>query len=157
MNAKEYKKLTAARQKTEELKLPSGGIFEMRLAPIQQWTATGVLPAGLAVKMEAVSKAKNKTEANNIVLRHFTEQDFVDSQNVNRRMLEYCCVRPRVILLGPGESPRELGELELYPEDIPDEDFETILGWIWSGGKQGESLAKFSRKSRQPSKPRPHR
>lgn len=157
MKATDYKKHSQKKQITEDVPLPSGAVFKMRLAPIQQWTTTGVLPASLAVKMETVAKAKNAAEANAVVLEHFTEQDFIDSQSVGRRMLEYCCIEPKVYIAKPGEPIRELTDDEILPEDILPEDFEAIMKWIWSGGKQGASLAKFSRTSRQPSKPRAHR
>lgn len=157
MKATDYKKHSEKRQVTEDVPLPSGAVFKMRLAPIQQWTTTGVLPASLAVKMEVVAKSKNATEANEVVLKHFTEQDFIDSQNVGRRMLAYCSLEPKIFIAKPGEPDRTPADDEIIPEDILPEDFEAIMKWIWSGGKQGASLAKFSRKPRQSSKPRAHR
>jgi hypothetical protein len=141
MKASEYKKLASEKQVVEELLLPSGAVFKMRVAPIQQWVTTGVLPASLTAKMQKASQTKEKDAVNEYVLRHFTEQDFIDSQKVGKRMLEYCAVEPKVVI--NTEPGTELPDDAITPEDILPEDFEAIMKWIWAGGKQGESLASF--------------
>jgi len=153
MKANEYRKQAQQKQVTQSLALPSGAVFLMRLAPIQQWTTTGLLPASLAAKMQLVAQA-DKAQANEIVLKHYTEKDFVDSQNMGRRMLEYCCLEPKIFIEKPGEPDRGPADDELSPEDILPEDFEAIMRWIWSGGEQGESLAEFRNESGQSVKPR---
>lgn len=138
MKASDYKKLASQKQVVEEVTLPSGAVFKMRLAPIEQWATSGVLPASLTGKMRQAA-AKSKEEADEYVLRYFTEQDFVDSQSICRRLLEYCCVEPKVKI---NPSPEEESDV-IAPEDILPEDFPAVMKWIWSGGRQGETLSKF--------------
>jgi hypothetical protein len=145
MKASEYKKLASAKQVTEEVRLPSGAVFKMRLAPIQQWVATGIMPASLSAKMQQiVNDAKSEDDVTKRVLATFTEQDFIDQQKVGRRLLEYCAVEPKV-RVDPAAEP----DLDaIAPEDILDNDFRELMKWIWSGGRQGETLTKFRRKKR---------
>lgn len=142
MKASVYKKLASAKQVIEELTLPSGvGTFKMRTAPIPQWVATGVLPASLTAKMQELAKKSDPNAANDYVVQHFTEKDFADQQGLGKRLLEYCCIEPKVVV-----SREPVGE-EIAPEDILPEDFEVIMKWIWSGGRQGETLEKFRKQA----------
>ena len=136
MKAEEYKKLASAKQVTEEVTLPSGAIFKMRVAPIQNWVQTGVLPASLTYKMQVVAQAKAPEEAAQIVIETFTEEDYVAQQTLSRKLLEFCCVEPKISV--GGDDPDAL-----QPEDITPDDFQFLSKWVWSGGKAGESLETF--------------
>lgn len=137
MKASDYKKLASQKQTTEEITLPSGATFKLRVAPLKQWVAVGILPASLTAKMQEIVKQVDNEAAGQYVLEHFTEQDFANQQQLGRRLLEYCAVEPKVkIDAAPDDDA-------IAPEDIMPEDFEVIMKWIWSGGRQGETLAKF--------------
>lgn len=141
MKASEYKKLASAKQVVEEVPLPSGAVFKLRAAPIQQWVAVGLLPGSLAAKMQQLAKTTDPQAQSDFVLQNFTEQDFVDSQNLGKRLLEFCAVEPKVIV---AEEVAESGNDEaIGVNDILPEDFEAIMKWVWAGGSQGEALANF--------------
>ena len=135
--------MASAKQLVEDVPLPSGAVFKMRLAPIKQWVATGVLPASLAAKMQTAAQSGNTEEVAKKVLASFTEEDFVAQQNLAKRLLEHCCVEPKVSVAADDPDA-------LQPEDIDPDDFEFLMKWIWSGGKSGESLGMFPEQRQQP-------
>jgi hypothetical protein len=136
MKASDYKKHAQKHQKLETVPLPSGKSFIMRLAPIQQWVTTGILPASLAGKMQIAARAKDKNKAAAAVLESFTEEDYAKQQELSRKLLEFCCVEPRISIDGSDAEA-------LAPADLLPEDFEFLVEWCWSGGEAGKSLATF--------------
>jgi len=131
-----YLKFASAARTVEDVTLPSGFVFKMRPAPIQAWAATGVLPASLAAKMQAAAQAADTGAAAEEVIKTFDEDDFLKQQQLSRRLLEYCCVDPKVSV--DGSDPEALA-----PEDITPGDFVALMKWCWSGGAAGESLSNF--------------
>jgi hypothetical protein len=139
MKASEYKNLVKDKQQTESVELPSGAVFLVRPAPLKQWTMTGILPASLAAKMQLVAQAgKDTQKAAAVVLNSFTEKDFLQQQELGRKLVEFCAVEPKISV--DGSNPDAIA-----PEDMPPDDFEALMKWIWSGGKASAELANFRR------------
>lgn len=136
MKAQDYKKLARNREKIEELTLPSGAVFRVRAAPIAQWSTVGILPASLAAKMQAAAKATDIEGVAKQILATFTEKDFMQQQELGRKLLEYCCIEPKVAVNSEAADT-------ISPEDILPEDFQFLMQWLWSGGKEAQGLETF--------------
>ena len=86
--------------------------------------------------MQAIAQASDTKAAADLVIKTFTEADFLKQQELSRKVLEYCCVSPKV------RETHEDADTITY-DDLTPGDFEALMKWCWSGGKAGESLSNF--------------
>jgi hypothetical protein len=112
----------AAAAEAVELTLPSGMTIKARRPSPLQVAMWGHLPLGLAAAAAPGSGA-------------LSSEDVRAGIELSRRLLEYCCVDPRVSLAPQGEH-------EIHPSDIPLTDTLFILRWA-RGEEDAEQLRTF--------------
>src|SRR5262249_7719723 len=151
--ASDYRKRRqSAAEPAAEITLPSGAMFICRRPPLQVWITAGKIPQSFLHQYLGREGGEGAPE--------LTDEQTVQAIVFVRECLIYAVVEPRLILpkLEYDFSGRpELGENELWADELAPEDFEFLTQWIMAGctgvpvrTKGGEasieSLSKFRQK-----------
>jgi hypothetical protein len=120
--AAEYRRLKEKHEHTFKLALPSGAVWEVRRPPLQTWTMTGTMPAALVE--ESLKAEKDRREISEVITG-LSPQEGREMLRFMRLAVEYAVVNPR---LAPGG-----GEGCLDPDEVCEEDFVFVAGWVIGG------------------------
>lgn len=107
----------AAKEEAVDLKLPSGMVIRARRPNPLQLAAWDRLPLTLA----AVATGEQAPG-------QITADQVSETAGFLRDLLVYCCVEPRVSL-------NPVGEDEIHPREIPQEDWTFIMNWAMRVGE----------------------
>lgn len=140
MKAKEFRKLLNQRKadratEVTELMAPSGLVYEVQSPDFGMFALAGIMPVGLAEKMEAAqAKGVSKEQAFSSLSAEEQEKSF----DFSRRLVKSICVNPRVVDTVTNEDEEiSLEELASFPQD-----FEFLITWAMGGGGN-DSLDSF--------------
>lgn len=124
--ASDYRKRKEGREPTVDLALPSGATFTLRRPPLEVWTVSGKIP-------QALISARTRESGTNCEIG---DDELLASIVFVRDALLYACVSPKLIPPTPEDDlagRRELGDDELWADELDPEDFEYLANWIKSG------------------------
>lgn len=147
MKTKEFRKLLNQQkaeraEKAIELTAPSGLVYEVQNPDFEMFALAGIMPVGLAEKMEA---ARQKGATNEQAFSSLSTEEKEKSFDFSRRIVKSICLNPRVVEVVTNEDEEiSLEEMASLPKD-----FEFLINWAMGGGGN-DSLDSF-RNERSPS------
>lgn len=119
-----YRRNAEAAQTTQDVELPSGAIFTLRVPNLEAFVLAGVLPFDLAQKL---TRAELAGESLGAAFMSLPTDEQIAQIEFSRKMIEHVCVDPRVVA-----EPKTDDEIALT--DLLKEDMKFIAQWAMSGG-----------------------